>query len=55
MVPAARRRAAELGVDLAAVTGSGPDGLVRVADVEAAAAPEEPAARGGARRPGRGR
>jgi pyruvate dehydrogenase E2 component (dihydrolipoamide acetyltransferase) len=44
-VPAARRRAAELGVDLAAVTGSGPDGLVRVADVEAAAAPEEPAAR----------
>jgi pyruvate dehydrogenase E2 component (dihydrolipoamide acetyltransferase) len=45
VVPAARRRAAELGVDLAAVTGSGPDGLVRVADVEAAAAPEEPAAR----------
>ncbi|HEX3211949.1 MAG TPA: dihydrolipoamide acetyltransferase family protein, partial [Actinomycetota bacterium] len=45
VVPAARRRAAELGVDLAAVTGSGPDGLVRVADVEAAAAPEKPAAR----------
>ena len=45
VVPAARRRAAELGVDLAAVTGSGPDGLVRVADVEAAAAPEEPATR----------
>jgi pyruvate dehydrogenase E2 component (dihydrolipoamide acetyltransferase) len=45
VVPAARRRAAELGIDLAAVTGSGPDGLVRVADVEAAAAPEEPAAR----------
>jgi len=45
VVPAARRRAAELGVDLAAVTGSGPDGLVRVADVEAATAPEEPAAR----------
>jgi pyruvate dehydrogenase E2 component (dihydrolipoamide acetyltransferase) len=45
VVPAARRRAAELGVDLAAVTGSGPDGLVRVADVEAAAAPEELAAR----------
>ena len=44
VVPAARRRAAELGVDLAAVTGSGPDGLVRVADVEAAAAPEEPVA-----------
>jgi pyruvate dehydrogenase E2 component (dihydrolipoamide acetyltransferase) len=45
VVPAARRRAAELGVDLAAVTGSGPGGLVRVADVDAAAAPEEPAAR----------
>jgi pyruvate dehydrogenase E2 component (dihydrolipoamide acetyltransferase) len=39
-VPAARRRAAELGVDLAAVTGTGPDGLVRVGDVEAAAAPQ---------------
>ncbi|HEY6709491.1 MAG TPA: dihydrolipoamide acetyltransferase family protein [Actinomycetota bacterium] len=39
VVPAARRRAAELGVDLSAVAGSGPDGLVRVADVEAGAAP----------------
>jgi pyruvate dehydrogenase E2 component (dihydrolipoamide acetyltransferase) len=39
VVPAARRRAGELGVDLAAVTGSGPNGLVRVGDVEAAAAP----------------
>jgi pyruvate dehydrogenase E2 component (dihydrolipoamide acetyltransferase) len=39
VVPAARRRAAELGVDPAAVQGSGPNGLVRVADVEAAAAP----------------
>ena len=38
VVPAARRKAAELGVDLAAVTGTGPDGLVRVGDVEAAAA-----------------
>jgi len=46
VVPAARRRAAELGVDLSAVAGSGRDGLVRVADVEAAAAaaaPEAPA------------
>jgi pyruvate dehydrogenase E2 component (dihydrolipoyllysine-residue acetyltransferase) len=43
-VPAARRRAAELGVDLAAVQGSGRDGLVRVADVEAAAAPAPAAA-----------
>jgi pyruvate dehydrogenase E2 component (dihydrolipoamide acetyltransferase) len=48
VVPAARRRAAELGVDLSAVAGSGRDGLVRVADVEAAAAVAEapaPAAR----------
>jgi pyruvate dehydrogenase E2 component (dihydrolipoamide acetyltransferase) len=37
VVPAARRRAGELGVDLAAVNGTGPDGLVRVGDVEAAA------------------
>jgi pyruvate dehydrogenase E2 component (dihydrolipoamide acetyltransferase) len=37
VVPAARRRAAELGVDLAAVAGTGRDGLVRVGDVEAAA------------------
>ena len=39
VVPAARRKAAELGVDLAAVSGTGSDGLVRVGDVEAAAAP----------------
>jgi pyruvate dehydrogenase E2 component (dihydrolipoamide acetyltransferase) len=45
VVPAARRRAGELGVDLAAVSGSGPDGLVRVADVEAAAAAPPTAAR----------
>ena len=38
VVPAARRRAAELGGDLATVTGTGGDGLVRVDDVEAAAA-----------------
>ena len=44
VVPAARRRAAELGVDLSAVAGSGRDGLVRVADVEAAAAPAAPEA-----------
>lgn len=37
--PAARRRSAELGVDLTQVTASGPDGDVRVRDVEAAAAP----------------
>jgi pyruvate dehydrogenase E2 component (dihydrolipoamide acetyltransferase) len=45
VVPAARRRASELGVDLAAVAGTGPNGLVRVGDVEAAAtAPATPAA-----------
>jgi pyruvate dehydrogenase E2 component (dihydrolipoamide acetyltransferase) len=44
-VPAARRRARELGVDVRGVAGSGPDGLVRVADVEAAAtAPPAPPA-----------
>lgn len=35
--PFARRRAAELGVDLASVTGSGDRGTVTAADVEAAA------------------
>lgn len=34
--PAARARAAELGVDLAGVTGSGPGGAVVLADVDAA-------------------
>ncbi len=37
--PFARRRAAELGVDLTGVSGSGPGGAVTVADVEASAAP----------------
>jgi pyruvate dehydrogenase E2 component (dihydrolipoamide acetyltransferase) len=46
VVPAARRRAAELGVDLATVTGTGGDGLVRVDDVEAAAAAPAGAAAG---------
>lgn len=43
--PFARRRASELGVDLAGVTGSGPEGAVSVADVERAAAsvPSTPA------------
>jgi pyruvate dehydrogenase E2 component (dihydrolipoamide acetyltransferase) len=35
--PAARARARELGVDAATVRGTGPDGAVTVADVEAAA------------------
>jgi pyruvate dehydrogenase E2 component (dihydrolipoamide acetyltransferase) len=51
VVPAARRRAAELGVALSAVAGSGRDGLVRVADVEAAAAPAAPVAPAPAARP----
>jgi pyruvate dehydrogenase E2 component (dihydrolipoamide acetyltransferase) len=42
VVPAARRKATELGVDLATVTGTGPEGLVRVADVEAAAGAPQP-------------
>jgi pyruvate dehydrogenase E2 component (dihydrolipoamide acetyltransferase) len=35
--PVARRRASELGVDLQALTGTGPRGRIRLADVEAAA------------------
>ncbi|WP_226925040.1 dihydrolipoamide acetyltransferase family protein [Georgenia thermotolerans] len=38
VVPRARQRAKELGVDLAAVTGSGPGGRIGVEDVERAAA-----------------
>jgi pyruvate dehydrogenase E2 component (dihydrolipoamide acetyltransferase) len=36
--PAARKRAAELGVDLADVEGSGPGGRIQIEDVERAAA-----------------
>ena len=46
-VPRARGLARERGVDLATVTGTGPDGLVRVEDVEAASAPAAPAAGAG--------
>ena len=46
--PVARRRASELGVDLVTLTGTGPRGRIRLADVEAAAdrppaAPQRPA------------
>lgn len=43
--PRARRRAAELGIELASVRGTGPDGAVRTGDVETAraAVPAEPA------------
>jgi len=36
-MPAARAKARSLGVDLSTVTGTGPDGRIRVADVERAA------------------
>jgi pyruvate dehydrogenase E2 component (dihydrolipoamide acetyltransferase) len=52
--PLARRAAAELGVDLATVVGTGPDGAIGRADVERAATPrpEEPAATPPAAAPG---
>ena len=37
--PAARKRAAELGVDLADIQGSGPDGAIQLSDVERSAQP----------------
>lgn len=37
MSPAAKRRAAELGVDLASLRGSGPGGRIQIEDVEKAA------------------
>lgn len=36
ITPAARKLAAEKGIDAATLTGSGPDGAIRLADVEAA-------------------
>jgi pyruvate dehydrogenase E2 component (dihydrolipoamide acetyltransferase) len=42
--PAARRRADELGVDLAEVRGSGPEGAIQIGDVERAARAGAPAA-----------
>ena len=42
--PAARRLAAERGVDLAAVTGSGPGGAILLVDVERAAGASAPSA-----------
>ena len=40
-VPAARRLACELGVDLSTVTGTGPEGRIQSEDVEQAAAAAE--------------
>ncbi len=48
--PAARKRAAEMGVDLSAVTPSGPDGAIGVVDVELAGAAAEPSDRQAAMR-----
>ncbi|MGE5278192.1 MAG: dihydrolipoamide acetyltransferase family protein [Acidobacteriota bacterium] len=42
--PAARRRAGELGIDPERLRGTGPDGSITVADVEAAGAAPAPAA-----------
>ncbi len=42
--PVARRRAVELGVDLATISGSGPGGAITLPDVEASAAAPAPAA-----------
>jgi len=42
--PSARRRAAELGLDLAGLAGTGPGGVVSLADVERAAGAPAPAA-----------
>ncbi|MGP3987313.1 dihydrolipoamide acetyltransferase family protein [Streptomyces sp. 3N207] len=39
MVPLARRRATELGLDLATLIGTGPGGTIRVTDVETATRP----------------
>jgi 2-oxoisovalerate dehydrogenase E2 component (dihydrolipoyl transacylase) len=41
--PLVRRRAAELGIDLAAIAGSGPGGMVTQADLERSAAPPDAA------------
>ena len=53
-MPSARRVARELGIDLGGVSGSGRNGIVRRADVEAFAQGAAPAAAGRCR-PGRGR
>ncbi len=54
--PLARRLAAGLGVDLASITGTGPDGVVTAADVErhAAAGPARPATAAASPVPGSG-
>lgn len=43
--PLAKKKAEELGVDIASVTGTGPDGRITASDVEAAASGAAPAAK----------
>ena len=45
--PLARKRAAELGIDVASITGTGPGGAIQVADVESASARHGAASGGG--------
>jgi pyruvate dehydrogenase E2 component (dihydrolipoamide acetyltransferase) len=40
-LPGARRKAGEVGVDLARITGSGPGGAITIEDVESARAPQQ--------------
>lgn len=47
--PSAKRRARELGIELATVAGTGPDGRITAGDVEQAARDARPAAPAGAR------
>lgn len=42
IAPLARKRAAELHVDVAKIQGSGPDGAIEAADIERAATPHKP-------------
>jgi pyruvate dehydrogenase E2 component (dihydrolipoamide acetyltransferase) len=44
IAPAVRRKAAELGIDLSAISGSGPGGAILSADLDVAGAKAEPAA-----------
>jgi pyruvate dehydrogenase E2 component (dihydrolipoamide acetyltransferase) len=42
ITPAARKQAAAKGIDVSALTGSGPDGAIRLADIEASAGTPKP-------------
>lgn len=49
--PVARKRAAELGIELASITGTGPGGRITKGDVEAAASAPKPSAKTAAQPP----